>query len=56
MTAQHQARQPDTGQENTMRVFVAGASGAVGTRLVPRLISQDSGLREEYSLILRSRC
>jgi nucleoside-diphosphate-sugar epimerase len=31
---------PDTEQENTMRVFVAGASGAIGTRLVPQLIDR----------------
>ena len=30
-------------EENTMRVFVAGASGAIGTRLVPQLI--DRGTR-----------
>ena len=24
-----------------MRVFIAGASGAIGTRLVPQLIAQD---------------
>jgi 2-alkyl-3-oxoalkanoate reductase len=27
-------------EENTMRVFVAGASGAIGTRLVPQLIER----------------
>jgi nucleoside-diphosphate-sugar epimerase len=27
-------------QENTMRVFVVGASGAIGTRLVPQLIDR----------------
>jgi 2-alkyl-3-oxoalkanoate reductase len=27
-------------EENTMRVFVAGASGAIGTRLVPQLIDR----------------
>jgi nucleoside-diphosphate-sugar epimerase len=26
--------------ENTMRVFVAGASGVIGTRLVPQLIDR----------------
>jgi nucleoside-diphosphate-sugar epimerase len=30
----------DTEKENTMRVFVAGASGAIGTRLVPLLIDR----------------
>jgi 2-alkyl-3-oxoalkanoate reductase len=29
-----------TGKENTMRVFVAGASGAIGTRLLPQLIER----------------
>jgi nucleoside-diphosphate-sugar epimerase len=29
-----------TEKENTMRVFVAGASGAIGTRLVPQLIDR----------------
>jgi 2-alkyl-3-oxoalkanoate reductase len=29
-----------TDKENTMRVFVAGASGAIGTRLVPQLIDR----------------
>jgi nucleoside-diphosphate-sugar epimerase len=29
-----------TKKENTMRVFVAGASGAIGTRLVPQLIDR----------------
>jgi 2-alkyl-3-oxoalkanoate reductase len=29
-----------TEKENTMRVFVAGASGAIGTRLVPQLIQR----------------
>ena len=27
-------------QENTMRVFVAGASGAIGTRLVAQLVER----------------
>jgi 2-alkyl-3-oxoalkanoate reductase len=31
---------PDTETENTMRVFVAGASGAIGARLVPQLIDR----------------
>src|SRR6266540_514529 len=30
----------NTEKEHTMRVFVAGASGAIGTRLVPQLIDQ----------------
>jgi nucleoside-diphosphate-sugar epimerase len=30
----------DTEGDNTMRVFVAGASGAIGTRLVPQLIGR----------------
>src|SRR5262249_14031932 len=28
------------GKENTMRVFVAGASGAIGRKLVPQLIDR----------------
>ena len=31
-------------QENTMRVFVAGASGAIGTRLVARLVERGHGV------------
>jgi nucleoside-diphosphate-sugar epimerase len=31
---------PDFEKENTMRVFVAGASGAIGSRLVPQLIDR----------------
>src|SRR6266516_7915868 len=31
-------RSPRKRKENTMRVFLAGASGAIGTRLVPQLI------------------
>src|SRR5262249_29233355 len=33
-------RQTDTEKENTMRIFVAGASGAIGTRLVPQLLDR----------------
>jgi nucleoside-diphosphate-sugar epimerase len=33
-------RDVTTDKENTMRVFVAGASGAIGTRLVPQLIDR----------------
>src|SRR5438128_6896245 len=28
------------GKERTMRVFVAGATGAIGTRLVPKLVER----------------
>jgi 2-alkyl-3-oxoalkanoate reductase len=31
---------PETDKENTMRVFVAGASGAIGSRLVPQLLDR----------------
>jgi 2-alkyl-3-oxoalkanoate reductase len=31
---------PETDKENTMRVFVAGASGAIGSRLVPQLVDR----------------
>lgn len=32
--------QPTLGKENTKRVFLAGAGGAIGTRLVPQLIDR----------------
>ncbi len=34
------ADQADTGKESAMRVFVVGASGAIGTQLVPELIGR----------------